>query len=100
MKQFKDRSLLVVIFFILFQLRCNNSPTNAEKNDMDTSSASASNIDAVSLPTYDPNMDAYLRGGKLINKLGDSLGVKMYELIVKPDRDYSKERALLFTIKP
>jgi len=84
MERFKARNLLVVIFFVLVQLSCNNSPTSPEKNDTDTSSASASNIDTVSLPTYDPNMDAYIRGGKLINKLGDSLGIKMYEVIVKP----------------
>jgi quercetin dioxygenase-like cupin family protein len=84
MKQFKARSLILLISVVLLQFSCNDTASNTEENDSDTTTSTASNIDTISGPTYDPKMDSYLTGGKLINKLGDSLGIKMYEVIVKP----------------
>lgn len=83
MKQIKTSAYFFVVISALFQFSCNNTATTSETNDRDTTSVT-SNTDTSTMPPYDPAMDAYNVGGESIKKLGDTLGIKMYELTVKP----------------
>jgi hypothetical protein len=83
MKQIKTSVYFIVVTSVLFQISCNNTATTLETNDMDKTLV-ASNTDTSAMPPYDPAMDAYNVGGEAIKKLGDTLGVKMYEFTAKP----------------
>ncbi len=86
MQQFKTHVRFLVLVSILFLISCNETATPSEKSDNDTTRV-ATNGDA-SMPEYDPAMDAYIMGGKGIKKLGDTLGVKMYEVAAKPGESF------------
>jgi hypothetical protein len=72
---------------VLFLISCNQPATTSDKNDKDTSQV-ATTTEATSIPEYDPAMDAYAVGGDAIKKLGDTLGVKMYEFTAKPGESW------------
>ena len=54
-----------------------------QKNDRDATAIDA-NKDSSSMPSYDPAMEPLTVGAKFCKKLGDSLGVKLYEFTVEP----------------
>src|SRR5688500_12504958 len=74
---------LVVFLCFLFMIRCNESSTVPEENVSDSTPVGSSS-DTYAMPAYDAAMDAYNTGGDAIEKLGDSLGIKMYITTMKP----------------
>ena len=83
MQQIKNNIYFFVLISVLFLISCNQSATTSDKNDMDTTTV-ATNGDASSMPAYDPAMEPLTVGAKFSKKLGDTLGIKMYEFTVKP----------------
>ena len=83
MQQIKNNIYFFVLISVLFLISCNQSATTSDENDMDTT-AVATNSDASSMPAYDPAMEPLTVGAKFSKKLGDTLGIKMYEFTVKP----------------
>lgn len=68
---------LIVLSFVTVLLLFACQKTNKDAATIDASSDS-------SLPPYDPAMEPLTVGAKFSKKLGDTLGVKMYEFTVKP----------------
>jgi len=87
MQQIKPNLRFVLLVAVLFLISCNETETASEKNDKDTSQFATIRDDA-SMPEYDPAMDSYEIGGDAIKKLGDTLGVKMYEFTAKPGETF------------
>ncbi len=88
MKQNRTNVFFFVVISVLFQFSCSDSATTSETNDRDTTSV-ASNTDTSAMPAYDPAMDPYNLGGEAMKKLGDTLGVKMYEFTAKPGESWA-----------
>ena len=88
MRQIKNSLSFLVLISVLFLIACNESATTSEKNDKDTS-ATIANRDTSSMPAYDPAMDPLTLGAKMSKKLGDTLGVKMYEFTAKPGESWA-----------
>ena len=87
MQQIKSRLCLLLLVSVLFLISCNQAETTSEKNDKDTTQFTTIQDDA-SMPAYDPAMDSYEIGGDAIKKLGDTLGIKMYEFTAKPGETF------------
>ncbi len=68
---------------VLFLFACSASATTSETNGRDTTTVT-SKMDTSSMPAYDPLMEPLMVGAKYSKKLGDTLGVKMYEFTMKP----------------
>jgi hypothetical protein len=88
MRQIKTHIRFLVLVSVLFLMSCNEPATTSDKIDKDTTQV-ASTSDAISMPEYDPTMDAYQVGGNAIKKLGDTLGVKMYEFTAEPGESWA-----------
>ncbi len=87
MKQIKISAYFFVVISVLFQFSCNDTATTSETNDRDTTSI-ASNANTSTMPAYDPAMDPLTVGAQMSKKMGDTLGVKMYEFTVKPGESW------------
>ena len=73
---------------MIFVFGCNdNTSSNVSKESDTTSVEPLSNL--TPRPNYDQAMDSYEKGGKAIKKLGDSLGVKMYEFTINPGESWA-----------
>ena len=83
MQQIKNSFCSFVLISTLFLISCNQSPTTSEENDKDTT-AVVTGSDTSTMPVYDPAMEPLTVGAKFSKKLGDTLGIKMYEFTVKP----------------
>ncbi len=88
MRQIKSNIRFLFLLSGLFLISCNKTTTNKNANDTDTTQDIATQ-DATSMPAYDPAMDSYETGGDKIKKLGDTLGVKMYEFTAKPGESWA-----------
>ena len=88
MKQIKTIAYFLVATSVLFLFSCNNNTATSETNEGDTASVATANSDTATKPAYDPSMDPITTGGQMIKKMGDSLGVKMYEFTVKPGQSW------------
>ena len=88
MQQIKNNIYFFVLISVLFLISCNQSATTSEKNNADTS-AVATISDTSTMPPYDPAMEPLTVGAKFSKKLGDTLGVKMYEFTVKPGESWA-----------
>jgi quercetin dioxygenase-like cupin family protein len=76
---------LLAAGFSLLALSCNDNAKTSEEQHADTATAvTATANDTPSQPAYDAATDGMLTAGPLAKKLGDTLGVKMYELTMKP----------------
>ena len=73
----------IVLLSVFFFVACNQPATTDEKREKDTSSVATDNSTA-STPAYDPAMEPLTVGAQFSKKLGDTLGIKMYEFTVKP----------------
>ena len=62
---------------------CNQPSTTTDKNDKDTAQVVAA-ADATSAPKYDPALDPLTVAGANGKLIGDSLGIKMFEVWLKP----------------
>jgi len=87
MKQIKTSTCFLVVISILFLLSCNQPATTPEKSAEDTTAIAASK-DSSSKPVYDPAMDPLTVGAQMSKKLGDTLGVRMYEFTAKPGESW------------
>ena len=87
MKQIQTSIYFLVVISTLFLLSCNQPATTSEKTNEDTTAIAASS-DSSSMPAYDPAMDPLTVGAQMSKKLGDTLGVKMYEFTVKPGESW------------
>jgi quercetin dioxygenase-like cupin family protein len=74
---------LVLISF-LFLNACNESSRTAENKNTDTSTTTVAKNDTSFNPVYDPAIDPLLVGAAFTKKLADTLGIKMFELTLKP----------------
>src|SRR5687767_160299 len=83
MSQTKIDVCLVVFLCFLLMIRCNENRTGTEKNVSDATPV-ASGSDTSDMAAYNPAMDVYNMGGESIQKLGDTLGMKMYIVTIKP----------------
>ena len=88
MQHIKTNTRFLVLVSVLFLISCNETATTSETNDRDTTSV-VSNADTSSMPTYDPAMEPLTVGAKMSKKLGDTLGVKMYEFTAKPGESWA-----------
>ena len=88
MQQIKTNSPFILLVTVLFLIGCNQAETTSEKNDKDTTQFATIHDDAP-MPEYDPAMDSYEIGGDAIKKLGDTLGIKMYEFTAKPGETWA-----------
>ncbi len=88
MRQIKTIACFLVATSVLFLFGCSDNATSSEANERDTTSASASNRDTATIPAYDPSMDPLTTGGQMVKKMGDTLGLKMYEFTVKPGQSW------------
>ena len=87
MKQIETSTYFLVVISTLFLLSCKQPATTSEKSTEDTTAIAASK-DISSMPVYDPAMDPLTVGAQMSKKLGDTLGVKMYEFTVKPGESW------------
>lgn len=88
MRQVKFSSYILVVTTVLFLFGCSNDASTTEANENDTTSASESNRETATMPTYDAAMDPITTGGQMIKKMSDTLGVKMYEFTVRPGQSW------------
>jgi len=88
MKQIETSTYFLVVISTLFLLSCKQPATTSEKSTEDTTAIAASK-DISSMPVYDPAMDPLAVGARMSKKLGDTLGVKMYEFTVKPGESWA-----------
>lgn len=85
MRQIKTNTCFWATTILLFLFGCSDNSANSEANNKsDTSASSVVDRDTATRPAYDPSMDPVTTGGKMIKKMGDTLGVKVYEFTVKP----------------
>jgi len=68
---------------VLFLIGCNDAATETDRTETDTS-ASVTNSDNSDMPAYDAELDPLTVEAAFANKLADTLGVKMYEITLKP----------------
>lgn len=83
MQQIKTNTGFFVLFSALLTIGCNESSTTTEKKDKDSVQPVAVN-ETPAMPAYDPAMDPLTVGAEMSKKLGDTLGIKMYEFTMKP----------------
>jgi hypothetical protein len=76
--------LLVALLLIM---ACNGDRANTNSEDRDTASTSQAS-DTVAQTQYDPAMDPLTTGAHLARKMGDTLGLKMYEFTAKPGQSW------------
>ena len=89
MRQFKTNISLTLFVSVFLLTSCNETPTTtSEKSTADTAQVTT-NKEVNPVPDYDPAMDSYVLGGKFIKKLGDTLGIKMYEFSAKPGESFA-----------
>jgi len=81
MKQIK----IMACFFTaaLFFIGCNQPATNPEKKETDTTSVPEKR-DTLAIPAYDPAMEPLAVLAQFSKKIGDTLGIKMYEFTINP----------------
>jgi len=81
----------ILIATSLFYTACNNPDTGTEKNNVDNKTA-ANTKDSASMPDYDPALDPWNVEAAFAKKFGDTLGIKMYEVTLKPGDSVSLHR--------
>ena len=87
MRQIMTNTRFPLLVPVLFLISCNQPASTPDKNNKDITEV-VSTPDAASKSEYDPSMDSYYIGGDAIKKLGDTLGVKMYEFTAKPGESW------------
>lgn len=81
-------SKLIAAGFAVLFISCNdNSSTSESQHRTDNDTAATATVAAADTTMefhYDAATDGMLTAGSLAKKLGDTLGIKMYELTLKP----------------
>jgi len=76
---------IIVVFagvLFLFMASCKESPKSADETKTDTSTVAKNEIPVG--PVYDPAMDPLIVAPAFTKKIADTLGIKMFELNLKP----------------
>jgi quercetin dioxygenase-like cupin family protein len=81
----------ILIAASVFFTACNNPETGTEKNNVDTLTM-ATTKDKSSMPAYDPALDPWNVEAAFAKKFGDTLGIKMFEVTLKPGDSVSLHR--------
>lgn len=76
-----NRFFFPVLISALFVASCNDATTDTETTGKDTTTTTQ---DDNSMPAYDAALDPLTVEAAYANKLADTLGVKMYEITLKP----------------
>ena len=82
MQQIKIFKNFLVLIPVLFLISCNDAATDSDRTDKDTTTAVTDGNN--SMPAYDAELDPLTVEAAFANKLADTLGVKMYEITLKP----------------
>lgn len=79
-------TFLALALFACFLNACNDNSSSTNTNSGDTTvvAAEQKNETDSSSQAYDPKLDGMLVSPEFTRKLGDTLGIKMYEVTVKP----------------
>lgn len=88
MKRLKNSTYLLAAACMMYAFGCNDKTSSDASTEIDTTMVEPTS-NPTPIDTYDPTMDPYVRGGEGMKKLGDTLGVKMYEFTVKPGESWS-----------
>ena len=81
----------ILIAASVFFTACNNPEKSTEKNTVDTNTT-ATTKDNSSMPDYDPALDPWNVEAPFAKKFGDTLGIKMFEVTLKPGDTVSLHR--------
>jgi quercetin dioxygenase-like cupin family protein len=73
----------IATFLSLIIVACNTANNDTETNANDTA-AGVANTDTSSMPAYDPALDPWNVEAPFAKKFGDTLGIKMFEVTLKP----------------
>ena len=82
MQTLKHFILGFALISLVFLDGCNESPKTSDNTNTDTSAVAKN--DAPIGPVYDPAIDLSVVGGDFTKKLSDTLGIKMFEVTLKP----------------
>ena len=82
MRQIKMNIQFPVLVSVLFLISCNETATTSKKSDKDTTQVVVTGDTAI--PVYDPSLDPLTVAGANGKLLQDSLGIKIFEVWVKP----------------
>jgi len=81
----------ILIAALIFFTACNNPDTATEKKDVEVNTTD--NIkDNTYMPDYDPALDPWNVEAPFAKKFGDTLGIKMFEVTLKPGDSVSLHR--------
>lgn len=83
------QSLLIVA--LVFFTACNNPETSSEKSTVDINTTDSTKENS-SMPDYDPALDPWNVEAPFAKKFGDTLGIKMFEVTLKPGDSVSMHR--------
>jgi len=83
MRQIKTDIRFFVLVSVLFIVSCNQPTTSSDKNDKDTTKV-VEVADTTFKSPYDPALDPLKVAGQNGKLLQDSLGIKIYEVWLKP----------------
>jgi quercetin dioxygenase-like cupin family protein len=81
----KQNNVIKLSFAIVISvvMAC-NQPESVDKNNTTDTTTSGINKDTSSMPVYDAAMDPLTVEAKYAKPLADTLGIKMYEITLKP----------------
>ncbi|MEX6686821.1 hypothetical protein QTN47_04905 [Danxiaibacter flavus] len=82
MQLIKTFLMLNLLASVLFLNGCGETANTLRKETKDT--LAVATVDTAFMPNYNPAMDSYIMGGTFVKKLGDTLGIKVYEFTLKP----------------
>jgi quercetin dioxygenase-like cupin family protein len=77
-------TFFALVVLACFLNACGNDTSTANTNNGDTTSVIQKDEPDSSSQAYNPKLDGMLVSPELTRKLGDTLGIKMYEVTVKP----------------
>ncbi len=81
----------ILIAASVFFTACNNPETGTEKTNVETKTTDTTK-DNSSMPDYDAALDPWNVEAPFAKKFGDTLGIKMYEVTLKPGDSVSLHR--------
>ncbi|MGZ5191649.1 MAG: hypothetical protein ACXWCZ_11585, partial [Flavisolibacter sp.] len=84
MQTFKVIIPLFVLVSFFFMNACNDTSSTAENKNTDTSATTVAKSDTAIGPIYDAAIDGSIVGAAFTKMIHDSLGIKMFEVTLKP----------------
>jgi quercetin dioxygenase-like cupin family protein len=85
MKEKNNASIFLAFLLAVIFIACNNEAKKEEPATTEAAKTETAKTETPSMPAYDAAMDPVKVEANVISRiLGDTLGVKFYELIIKP----------------